>query len=204
MLRRLFAFVALLWVTSALSAPVSAAPAGIDWVVAGNFQDDLPVSTSCGEWNNTCTQTIMEDSNADGVYRFTGDGLPAGTYEYKIVEFGNWNNAHPPQNVPFTTDGSQVRWYFQPGPNNVADNKSRCIATVAGSFQSEIGGNDWSPDNLRTMMWQEEPGSDWYSFAHVIPAGSWEYKVARNEAWDQSYPANNVTFSIAADTPVTF
>ncbi len=187
------------------AAPTRAAPRGIDWVVAGSFQDDLPVSSTCGEWNNACTFTVMEDTNADGVFRFYGDGLPAGSYEYKIVESGNWNNAHPPANVPFTTDGTQMRWYFQPGPNNVADNKSRCIATVAGSMQSEVGGNDWSPDNLRTMMWQEEAGSDWYAYTSpTLPAGSYEYKVARNEAWDQSYPANNVPFTLAADGAVTF
>lgn len=65
-----------------------------------------------------------------------------------------------------------MRRYFQPGPNNVADNKSRCIATVAGSMQSEVGGNDWSPDNLRTMMRQEEAGSDWYAYTSpTLPAG---------------------------------
>lgn len=186
------------------ATPTTAAPNGIDWVVAGNFQDDLPVSNSCGEWNNACAATTMEDGNADGVFRFYGDGLPAGSYEYKIVESGNWNNSFPANNVPFTADGSQMRWYFQPGPNNVADNKSRCIATAVGSFQSEVGGSDWAPDNLRTMMWQEEAGSDWYSYTATIPAGSYEYKVARNEAWDVSYPANNVPFTLAADGDITF
>jgi glycosidase len=186
------------------SAPTLAAPSGIDWVVAGSFQDDLPASSTCGEWNNACTFTTMEDTNTDGVFRLYGDGLPAGAYEYKIVESGNWNNSFPANNVPFTADGTQTRWYFQPGPNNVADNKSRCIATVAGSLQSEIGGNDWEPANLRTMLWQEEANSDWYSYTATLPAGSYEYKVARNEAFDVSYPANNVPLNVAAAGDVTF
>ncbi len=174
------------------------------WVVAGSFQDDLPVSAACGDWNNTCLQTGMEDNNGDGVYRLEGDGLPAGSYEYKVVEFGNWDNAHPANNVAFSAVGSQMRWYFQPGPNRVADNANQCIATVAGSFQDELGGPEWSPDNLRTMLWQEAPGSDWYSLTATIPAGNWEYKVARNEAWDESYPGGNVGLTLGVETAVTF
>ena len=137
------------------------ASAQTTWVVAGNFQDDFPVSSSCGEWNNACPETTMEDDNGDGVFRLGGDDLAAGSYEYKIVESGNWDNAHPAANVGFTADGSQMRWYFQPGANSIADNANQCVATVAGNFQDELGGPDWSPENLRTMMWQEAPGSDW-------------------------------------------
>lgn len=43
MLRRFFAFLALVILSILFSsASTTAAPAGIDWVVAGNFQDDLP------------------------------------------------------------------------------------------------------------------------------------------------------------------
>ena len=177
---------------------------GPDWVVAGNFQDDLPVSAACGEWNNACPETTMEDDNGDGVFRFVGDDLPAGDYEYKVVESGNWDNAYPAENVAFGADGSQMRWYFQPGPNNIADNANQCIATIAGSFQDELGGPEWSPDNLRTMLWQEAPSSDWYNLTVTISAGDWEYKVARNEAWDESYPADNVAMSLDSETAVTF
>jgi hypothetical protein len=85
---------------------------GLDWVVAGSFQDDWPVSSACGEWNNACVETTTEDDDGDGVHRLVADGVPAGSYEYKIVESGNWNNAHPANNVGITTDGGQVRWYF--------------------------------------------------------------------------------------------
>ncbi|MCC6604270.1 MAG: alpha amylase N-terminal ig-like domain-containing protein [Anaerolineae bacterium] len=181
-----------------------APPPTPEWVVAGNFQDNLPVSAACGEWNNACVETGMEDTNADGVYRLVGDNLPAGGYEYKIVEYNNWNNAHPANNVGFAADGGQMRWYFQPGENRVADNANQCIATVAGNLQAAVGGPEWSPDNLRTMLWQEAPGSDWYSFTATLPAGSYEYKIARNEAWDESYPGSNVGLSVPSATAVTF
>ncbi len=66
-----------------------------------------------------------------------------------------------------------MRWYFQPDPNRVADNMNQCIATVAGNFQDELGGGEWSPSNLRTMLWQESPGSDWYALTVTIPMGEW-------------------------------
>lgn len=190
--------------TTAVTVDVTSDEPQLSWVVAGNFQDDLPASASCGEWNNACPETTMEDDNGDGVFRLVGDDLPAGDYEYKIVETGNWDNAHPADNVPFSANGSQMRWYFQPDTLNIADNVNQCIATVAGSFQSILGGSDWSPDNLRSMMWQEEPGSDWYAFTATLPAGDYEYKVARNEAWDESYPKDNVGLNLGVETAVTF
>ena len=190
--------------TTEVTVDVTITQPQLTWVVAGNFQDDLPVSAACGDWNNACSETTMEDDNGDGVFRFYGDDLPAGTYEYKIVETDNWNNAHPAANVAFTADGSQMRWYFQPGPNHIADNANQCIATVAGSFQSQLGGSDWSPDNLRSMVWQEAPDSDWYAFTATLPAGNWAYKVARDEAWDVSYPNADVVLDLAAETAVTF
>ncbi|MFN2137263.1 MAG: alpha-amylase family glycosyl hydrolase, partial [Candidatus Promineifilaceae bacterium] len=186
--------------TTEVTVSVSSAPA-VEWVVAGDFQSELGCG---GNWNNTCAATTMEDLNGDGVFRLLADGLPAGGYEYKIVESNNWDNAYPPGNVPFTAGGGQMRWYFQPGPNNVADNANQCIATAVGNWQSVVGGGDWAPDNLRTMMWQEAPGSDWYSFSATLPAGSWEYKVARDEDWAEAYPGDNVALNLDAETAVTF
>ncbi|MCA9948795.1 MAG: hypothetical protein KDE48_04060, partial [Anaerolineales bacterium] len=174
------------------------------WVVAGSFQSELPVSATCGNWNNTCLETTMEDTNGDGVFRLEGENLPPAVYEYKIVESGNWDNAYPADNIPFSAGENPVRWYFQPGPNNVADNANQCIATAVGNFQSQLGGADWAPDNLRSMLWQENPGGDWYAFTATLPAGSWEYKVARDEVWTESYPDNNVAFSLGSETAVTF
>ncbi|MCA9920339.1 MAG: alpha amylase N-terminal ig-like domain-containing protein, partial [Anaerolineales bacterium] len=182
---------------------IDAPPPPPEWVVAGDFQASLPASAACGVWNNTCAETGMNDDNADGVYRFAGDGLAAGSYNYKVVAFNDWGTAYPATDVPFTAVGDQVRWYFQPGPNRLADSANQCVATLVGNFQSVIGGSDWAPDNLRTMLWQEAPGSDWYSYSATLPAGSYEYKVARDEAWTESYPGGNVPLSLPAESNVT-
>ena len=86
------------------------------------------------------------------------------------------------------------------------------IAVAPGSFQSELGcPGDWMPDCLRS--WLEDPDGDGtYTFeTTALPAGSYEGKVAINEAWDENYgkggvpAATNIQFSVPADnTKVTF
>ena len=57
---------------------------GADWVVAGNFQDDLP-GAACGDWDNACAATTTEDADGDGVNRLIVDGLPAGTTLFRWI-----------------------------------------------------------------------------------------------------------------------
>ena len=82
------------------------------------------------------------------------------------------------------------------------------VATVAGSFQSEIGcTDDWQPSCDNSLM-TDGDGDGVYTFsvaAGTLPVGKYEYKVALNRAWDSSYPTNNLAFRIsAADNAVTF
>jgi len=72
------------------------------------------------------------------------------------------------------------------------------VATVAGSFQSEVGcPGDWQPDCDRTVM-SDPDGNGIYTYATGgLPIGVFEYKIALNQGWDVSYPVGNLTFSIA-------
>ena len=81
-------------------------------------------------------------------------------------------------------------------------------ATVAGSFQSEIGcPGDWQPSCDLSLM-SDPDGDGVYTFtipAGTLPVGAYEYKVALNRSWDYSFPANNQRFEVAAaDNIVTF
>ncbi len=62
--------------------------------------------------------------------------------------------------------------------------------TAAGSFQSELGcPGDWQPDCLRSWL-QDPDGDGIYTFSTTaIPAGSYEFKAALNESWDENYGA---------------
>jgi pullulanase len=62
--------------------------------------------------------------------------------------------------------------------------------TVAGSLQSELGcPDDWQPGCASTYL-TFDPEDDVWHATFNIPAGSWEYKAALNNSWDENYGAN--------------
>src|SRR3954454_5633440 len=84
-------------------------------------------------------------------------------------------------------------------------------ATVAGDLQSELGcPGDWAPDCATTDL---TPGDGVFARTFTVPAGNWQYKVALNHSWDESYGAHtgsdNITLAgtggnvIFAFDPVT-
>lgn len=93
---------------------------------------------------------------------------------------------------------------FAPGLAAVAD-EPRTFALV-GSLQSELGCSaDWQPECAATdLLPTATPGV--YAAEFTIPAGSYEYKVAVNDTWDESYGLNgggdNIPLTVAGDTPV--
>ncbi|MDJ0698848.1 MAG: pullulanase-type alpha-1,6-glucosidase [Woeseiaceae bacterium] len=75
---------------------------------------------------------------------------------------------------------------------------------LVGNLQSQLGcPGDWQPECAATELFFE--GSRWTG-TFSIPAGSWEYKIALNDTWDESYGANgnNIPLTLLADTTVTF
>ena len=157
--------------------------------VAGNFESEI----GGGDWTNNDPATDLADTNTDGVWKFSAAIPPAGTYEYKIVEDGDWGKAYPANNVPFTvTAGQTVTWYYDAADHYVADSANKVIAAAVGSFQSEIGGGDWSPDNLRTLLKGPDAEGKYTFRAKNLPQGNYEFKVALNESWDVNYGAGGI------------
>lgn len=56
---------------------------------------------------------------------------------------------------------------------------------LAGTFQSALGGTDWQPNGLTTRMREIRPGL--FALVARLPAGRYEYKVARGGTWDENY-----------------
>ena len=76
--------------------------------------------------------------------------------------------------------------------------------TLAGSLQSELGCSaDWQPDCAATRLAKDPTGTT-YSKDFAVPAGEWEYKVAVNGDWEESYgpdgSANNGPLVLAGKT----
>jgi len=75
---------------------------------------------------------------------------------------------------------------------------------LVGNLQSELGcSGNWQPDCPATELIQE--GEVWLA-SFLLPAGNWEYKVALNDTWDESYGnnGNNIAFTLLEETTVTF
>ncbi|ROS75350.1 pullulanase-type alpha-1,6-glucosidase [Cellulomonas sp. PhB143] len=190
----------------------AAAPTPTQVVVAGDHNSEMGCA---GDWQTDCAaaQLTLRD---DGVFAGTFD-LPAGTYHFKVAIDGTWDENYGAGGVPggpdiaYTTDGGDVAFFYDPVTHHVSNTAIAPVATLAGSFQSELGcPGDWAPDCLRT--WLEDPDGDGvFTFAtSSLPTGSYEVKVAHGTSWDESYGEGgeaggaNIAFSASAGKQVVF
>jgi len=193
----------------ALSVPRQglAAPASV--TIAGSLQSEVGCS---GDWDPACGATHLSFDANDGVWQGTFS-IPAGSYEYKAALNDSWTEnyglhaAPGGANIPLPLASStSVKFYYDDNTHWVTDSVNSIIATVPGSFQSELGcSGDWDPSCLRS--WLEDPDADGvYSFStNGLPAGNYEAKVAIGESWSENYGLGgvpggaNVPFSVPAD-----
>ena len=186
------------------SDPAAAVPTTV--TVAGSFQDELGCP---GDWQPECTATNLTFDADDGVWQATF-ALPAGTWEYKAALDGGWaenygaGGERDGANISLAlTEATQVKFFYDDATHWVTDNRSSVIATVPGSFQSELGcANDWDPACLRS--WLQDPDGDGVGrfSTSALPAGTYEAKVAIDESWDENYGAGgtpggaNIPFTV--------
>ena len=199
----------------ALKVTAQTAPASVG--IPGNYQSEAGCG---GDWDPGCPATqLVYDANGD-VWRNTFSITPAGGYEYKVALNGSWDvnyglgaQQNGP-NIPLatTTSPQSVTFYYDHKTHWVTENVSSIIATVPGSFQSELGcSSDWDPGCFRSWL-QDIHGTSIYSFSTTaIPAGSYEGKVALNGSWDVNYGQGgvqngpNIGFTVPAnDMEVAF
>ncbi len=203
--------------THVLTVTTGAAPTPLpaSVTIAGSLQSELGCA---GDWDPACAATHLAYDAADGVWQGTFD-LPAGSFEYKAALNDSWDVNYGANaqlnggNIPLTLAApAAVKFYFDDATHWITSNRNAIIATVPGSFQSELGcPGDWDPGCLRS--WLEDPDGDGiYTFTtSILPAGNYEAKVAIDESWDVNYGAGgapggaNIAFAVpAACAPVTF
>ena len=144
------------------AAPGDAQPAqrGGDPLLV-TFPGNWPSAAGLGnDWDPGNLDIQANDDNNDGVWKFVADAIPAGSYEFKATVGGTWDEAYGVNgngqpgspNVPFSSDGGAVNFYYDrdSGDNFVASRPNYTIPVVVGDFLAEIGGANWSPDNLRS------------------------------------------------------
>jgi|GEM_PF-52753 len=182
--------------------------------IAGDLQSELGCP---GDWQPECASTYLGYDAGDDVWQGLFS-LPAGSYEYKAALNNSWDEnygANAQQNgpnIPLSLGAeTSVKFYYDHKSHWVTDSQNSVIATVPGSFQSELGcPGDWDPGCLRSWL-QDPDGDGLYRFStSAIPAGDYEAKVAHNESWDENYGAggvpngDNIPFSVGANMTVTF
>ena len=182
--------------------------------IAGSLQSELGCP---GDWQPECAATHLGFDAVDVVWQGTFT-LPAGNWEYKAPVNDSWSENYgryaqqDGPNIPLNLAApAAVKFYYDHRTHWVTSNRNAVIATVPGSFQSELGcPGDWQPDCLRS--WLEDPDEDGvYTFVtQAIPAGNYEAKVAIDESWNENYGAGgvqngpNIPFSVGAGNTVTF
>lgn len=197
---------------SVLASPAFA-PTSV--TIAGSLQSEAGCS---GDWDPACATTHLTYDAGDDVWQGTF-ALPTGSYEYKAALNNNWDENYGANaglngaNIAFNLGGTtNVKFYYDDKSHWVTSNANSVIATVAGSFQSELGcPGDWSPDCLRSWL-QDVDGDGIYTFVTTaLPAGNYEGKTALNETWDVNYGAGgvqngaNIAFTVSAPgSTVTF
>ena len=201
-----------------LRAPVALAshtPNPTSVTIAGSLQSELGCS---GDWQPDCSATHQTYDANDAVWQSSW-ALPAGSYEYKAALNDNWDENYGLHataggaNIPLVlAANTTVKFYYDHKTHWVTDNKNSIIATVPGSFQSELGcAGDWDPGCLRSWL-QDPDGDGTYSFeTTALPQGSYEAKVTINESWDENYGQGgvpggaNISFSVPTNNAkVTF
>ena len=82
--------------------------------------------------------------------------------------------------------------------------------TIAGSLQNEVGcPGDYQPDCATTHLTYDATDDVWQGTL-TIPTGTYDYKAALNDSWDENYGANatlngdSLSFTLSASTPVKF
>ncbi|NJL93410.1 MAG: pullulanase-type alpha-1,6-glucosidase [Anaerolineae bacterium] len=184
--------------------------------LAGSFQDELGCAN---DWAPECEATFMEYNAGNDIWSATLE-VPAGEWEYKAALNATWdvsyganaNAAGGSSNVTLSLDEDErVTFFYDHKTGWVTDNVNSVVATLPGTFNSEIGcppfahTGDWEPSCLR--MWlQDSDGDGIYTFMTPrIPAGDYLVKVAINRDWGENYGVDgarggaDIPFNVPAD-----
>ncbi|HRQ05528.1 MAG TPA: PEP-CTERM sorting domain-containing protein [Nitrosomonas halophila] len=175
-------------------ATTHAAPTSV--TVIGNFQSELGCSS---DFNPDCSTTYLSYDSIDDVWQGVFK-LPAGTWQYKAALNDSFDENYGAnallngQNISLDLAAeTNVKFYYDDKSNWVTDNVNSVIASLVGSFQSELGcSGDFDPGCLRGWL-QDPDGDGIYQFvAADLPMGSYDVLVVHNESFDEYYGAGGV------------
>jgi hypothetical protein len=63
----------------------------------GSYQSEIGCAS---DWDPACMMSWLQDPNGDGIYLFTTERLPAGSYEVKVAHDRSWDENYGAGGVP--------------------------------------------------------------------------------------------------------
>ena len=173
-------------------------------VAIGDFQNEIGCP---GDWQPDCLQGWLTDTDGDGTFTFMTSAIPPGSYEAKAAHNETFDETYPAANLPFVvaTDPILFSYVLSSNALTIASVEPPPSAvTAVGDWQDELGcPGDWDPTCATTGLTYDTEDDVWQA-TFDIPAGNWQYKVALDGLWDESYPASNAPLSLPSATDVKF
>lgn len=169
----------------------------------------------CGTfWGDTWTETYVNDMEevSDGVYYKKFTGVPAGNYQFKVVENHSWANTWgiDGSDFPLTTtaDGDvEVYFYHDYGFIGVVGYANRFY--VAGNDANIFNGKSWVVDAADNLMTFQADGN--YRISYAIPDTDdydesknvkAEFKITQGD-WGTAWPVSNYVIDVVRGKTLT-
>jgi hypothetical protein len=131
--------------------------------------------------------------------------LPAGEYEYKVIESDSWDdNDWPGVNQVITLAAETDVTFlancgFNTGIRNWDEVVTHVNPVIVGDFLEEINmGIDWDTLNTAGEM-NDIDGDGIFTWEVLLPNGDWEYKVVLNQNWDQDTQGGGGNLSVSSN-----
>ena len=183
--------------------------------VPGSYQ---PLIGCPAEWRPECMRSWLQDPDKDGIYSFSAP-MSAGSYMCKVAVNLNWTENYGVDGVadgadiPFTVGPSETVTFNWDSNTKILTIETAVVVsddstvTVVGNLQSALGcESDWDPTCEATQLTFDQDDLAWQG-TFTVPAGDWEYKVALDGAWDESYggpDGANVALNLTEEREVKF
>ncbi|MGA9288286.1 MAG: alpha amylase N-terminal ig-like domain-containing protein, partial [Anaerobacillus sp.] len=146
-----------------------------------------------GDFTNWQEGALPLQKGENDVWTLTVNDLSDGQHQYKFIVGDEW------MKDPLNQNGNDNSTFL------IGEPTDERIVTLVGDLQDEMGAEkEWDPSAEETMM--EARGNGFYEVTAELPKGSYEYKVAINQSWGESYGdgGNNLKLTLSEPTKVTF
>jgi pullulanase len=134
------------WVTENVSSIIATVP--------GSFQGEIGCS---GDWDPGCFRSWLQDVQGSGIYSFSTNAIPAGSYEAKVALNGSWDvnygagGVQNGANIAFTVpaDGMEVEFQW--------NSTTRELRVIVGGIQGDLSKAQAYWLSADTIAWNVPP-----------------------------------------------